>query len=102
MNVKMESLLESLLPAPWELDTTLTPSVRASNLEIASQAAHIKLINGVLEQHKTVPVSDSPEYKKIHVGIKNTNREVAVHCVYVFPTLNCQNKQKRGMNQNMN
>lgn len=40
--------MESLLLAPWELDTTLTPSVRASNLEITSQADHIKFISGVL------------------------------------------------------
>lgn len=94
--------MESLLPAPWELDTTLTPSVRARNLEIISQAAHIKFINGALQQHKTAPASDTSEYKRYYVGMKNTNREVAVHCMFVFPTLNSQNKQKGGLNQNMN
>lgn len=87
----------------WELDPTLTPSVRARNPEISSLAAYIKFINGVVfQQHKTVLVRDTPEYKEIHIGMKNTNRELAVHCMFVFPTLKCQNKQKRGPNQNMN
>lgn len=51
--------MESLLPAPGEPDTTLTPSVRASNFKITSKATLIKYINDVFQQHKTVPVSDT-------------------------------------------
>lgn len=40
--------MESLWPTPGELDTTLTPSVRASHWEITTQAAHTRFINGVL------------------------------------------------------
>lgn len=52
---RMESL-----PAPRELDTTLTPSVRASHLDSAS--AGLELINDA-------PVSDTWEDKKDNVGM---------------------------------
>lgn len=90
----------NLLPVLWELDTTLTPSVGGKQLRAHLTAVHIQFINDVLPELETVPASDTLQHEKIRVGMKNTASEQFT--LFVFPTPNCQNKQKRGFNQNMN